>query len=1012
MKMKHLALPLLAGITLIAVFFIIRSSINDQKLETLDITFKGKASRSIQGALEYYAMIKGDFQTGEIDPNLVSLAHSQAEIIKQQRSSGLNLSWVSRGPDNIGGRTRALVIDKDNPQILYAGGVSGGVYKSVNKGTTWARKTYSARVGGLIVSCMDQASDGTLYFGTGEGYFNMMSGPDGNLVSGSRGGGLYKSTNKGEDWEFIISTDPTIPGNTRWYNVQSVKVDPKNPNTIYAATQAGFMKSTDAGNTWVRLDMPDGGTIQTFIDIAISPDGNTIFTASYSAGRCKLYRSINAGGEFKIATTEALITNTTRLTLAIAPSNPSYVYVCAASNGTSPHPGAHSFGGLFQSKDNGDSWKQVVPGATEAEPFGRAGHYQGQYDNCVAVDPGNPERVFVGGVYFYLYNNGQWYKIASSEEFLDNANMYKNPYHAHVDFHNIVFDTKSNPKRMYLATDGGIYVSENYNVTYPFYKELNLNYITTQFYAMAVSSRGDIVGGTQDQGSIRIEYLGITGNSGKNILGGDGFYSEISAVDPNIYFFESQYGNLYRSFNAAVIGSERMTIPYSTEIDGGTNRQTYYNFNTPFRLWDKLEPKIVDPCCNSLLVLDSCVYNPAGYWACTFNSNCNLFNCFDNFPIHAKLYSSTTQFLADISIIALDSLSSTKYLINIAPGYTPEKGMKIELTPQVHVSKFFMATKSEIWMTPNATEESSDTFKWFRLAQGLQQVISMAYTSDGGTLFVGTRSSTGGRLYRITGLNQPIWFDSSGAFTPESFGITTNIIGSWSNQVVTGVSVSPSNDDVVVITLGNYVFNRDHIYLTLNAHDSAASVLWKSIHGNLPNAPAYSAVINSQSSNQDTIIVATELGIYATFDGGDEWFEENKGMDRAPVFMLRQLKKHSWSNAFTIYAATHGMGFFETNTLVSTSIEEQDKQYKAKLSVFPNPAVNNVNMKYILNNGNNLNGFVYNLNGQIVKRFDVKNNIKGENQTWINVSDLRAGTYIIRLIGEDTDISNKMIIVR
>jgi len=936
MKMKRLVIPVFIGLFAFASFFIIKSIHDEKDIIDMDITFKGKAARSINGALEYYAMIKGDFKTGEIDPELVNQAYLQADKIHNYRA-GLNLKWASRGPDNIGGRTRALLIDKDNSKVLIAGGVSGGIFKSTNGGVSWVRKSYLASAGGLIVSCITQSTDGAIYIGTGEGYFNAMSGPNGDLTSGSRGGGVYKSTDKGETWALLASTDPSTAGNTRWYNVQSIKADPANANTLYAATYSGLMKSTDAGNTWTRLDMPDGGTLQIFVDIVISNDGKTIFTSSYSAGRSKLFRSVNGAAFTTIASTVSQITNSTRLTLAIAPSNQNYIYVCAASNGTSPYPGVHSFGGLYRSTDNGDTWVQAVAGASEAEPFGRNGHYQGQYDNCVAVDPSNPNRAFIGGVSMYIYNNGAWYKGASDNEFLDADELYKNPYYIHPDMHNIIFDTKLSPKRMYIVTDGGIFMSENYTNNYPYYKELNLYYLTTQFYAMAISTRGDIIGGTQDQGSIKIEYNGITGNSGRNILSGDGFYCEVSRVNPDMYFFESQYGNLYRSFKAAVGDPERMEIPYKTQIDGGTSSQTYYEFNTPFRLWDRLE---------TIQVLDT-------------NGN---------------------------------------------PKDT-----------QIHVSKFFFAAKDGVWMTPHATEESPDTFNWFKISKNLtQRIISMEYTSDGDAVYVGTRSGSGGSLYRITGLkDNELWFDANGNFVPDSFGITTEVIGSWSSRVVTGIGVSPSNNGVVVVTLGNYINNGEHVYISKNALDPAANVTWTSIHGNLPRTPAFDAVINSQSSNQDTIIVATELGIYSTTNGGSSWTEENDGIERAPVFMLQQMKKHPWSTGYTVFAASHGMGFFETNTLdTKAGLKDRERNYHTQMSVFPNPAVSQLNIKYILNQSSEVNGYIYNINGQIVKTFVLENNLKGENQSWIRVDDLKPGTYIIRLKGESVDISDRFLIAR
>lgn len=931
MKKKSLLLTALVVFALVSLFSFYKYQENQIEFDNLDITFKGKQARAFKDAAAYYNMIKADPSTGKIDPELVSQAHAQADKLSAYRADPL-LDWVSRGPDNVGGRIRGFVVDNENPNILYASGVSGGVYKSVNAGQNWTRKTYDASAGGLIVSCMTQATDGTIYFGTGEGYFNAMSGPNGNLTSGSRGGGVYKSSDRGENWELVSSTDPLKSGNSKWLNVQSIKVDPTNNNLIYAATYSGLMKSTDAADTWTRLTMPGGSTAHIYIDIAMSNDGKTVFAASYASGLCKLHRSINGANFVQVASSVVEISRSTRLTLAIAESNQNVIYVASASNGTSPYPGTHSFGGLYKSADNGDTWTQVVAGHSEAEPFGRSGSYQGQYDNCVAVDPTDENRAFVGGVDFYSFYNNQWYQAASLEEYTDGQGLYKNPLYIHADKHNIIFDSKSSPMKMYVVTDGGVYVSDNFvGNKYPSFKGINLYLTTTQFYGLAAHPRGDIVGGTQDQNTMRIEYDGLTGNSAKDILGGDGFYAEISRYDPDIYFYESQGGRCYRSKSR---GNSREGFTINSD-DGSYLFDVAYYFNTPFRLWEDME------------------------W----------------------------QTFMDTNGVEYDSL--------------------------VHISKFFFAASQGIWMTEQAVDFNADSVKWFRISNGINtQTVSMEYSSDGDVLFVGTRTWNTGRLYRISGLkDKKLWFDASGNFDPDDFGIKTELLATWANRSTCGIGVSPSDNNTVAVALGNYVHGNDHVYISHNALDSVHLVNFTSIHGNLPSMPVFDVAFNSQSASQDTIIIASELGVYASTNGGASWTEENTGMDRAPAFMIRQYKKHPWSEGYTFFVGSHGMGIFETNSLWSSSMIERKPYLREKLSIFPNPVNDQMNIKFILNDAKDLTGEIFNMNGSIVKKFTFGNATFGENVFQVNTSGLKRGTYLIRLRGEGSELIGRFLVV-
>lgn len=895
--------------------------------------------QSFQGASDFYKILKADPITGQINPAYVYAAQQQLNMMSRSRA-GMAITWDFRGPDNIGGRTRALIVDNKDHNTLYAGGVSGGIFKSVTGGEHWVVKTYTAEMGGLIISCGAQAPNGDIYFGTGEQQFT--NGSDGTFNSGSMGGGIYKSTDRGETWTRLAATDPATA--TRWQNVYGIAINPKS-GVVYAATQLGLMESADAGATWTKYP---GAIVSpsttSYIDVKVSPDGNTVFAAIISSAGCKVYRSINRADLVQIGAA-TISQSTTRLVLAISPSNPNYVYVSAASTGAGNSWGRNALDGIYRSTDNGDTWTKIVLGGTETEPFGSGGGWQGNYDNCIAVDPYNPNRFFMGGVDFYMYDDGMWYKAAGLSEFTDSKDTYVNPYYIHADKHFITFDTVAKPYKMYVTTDGGVAVSTNaQSMKYPTYKTMNINFTTTQFYALGANRYDDIVGGTQDNGTFVIETNSLSGKSGKEILGGDGFYAELSRYDQNTFITESQYGYLNRSKDRGVNQQTLLTgkLTKALKANNGGN----YPFCTPFRLWeDKVHMMVTD-------------------------SNHN--------PVY------------------FDSL--------------------------MQISKLFFAPIGEVWVNLKSHDFSADAVEWFKISNTSMPAyfyaISMEYTADGNTLFIGGSGMGGGSLYRITGLKDAVYkFDGSGNFDPDLANIKTELIKSWANRVVTGIGISPGNNNNVVVTLGNYVSSGlDHVYLSTNALDVASNVIFSSIQGTgagkLPAMPAYDAAIHSLGNTTDSIIIGTELGVFTTINGGTSWTESNNGMARVPTYMIRQIHVSPWHNGFNYYIATHGRGIFSTKFGTNLGISDKSEIIKPDLSVYPNPASSTTNVAINLTKTSNITIQVYDLNGRAVQTYNFNQAKAGKNIYPLNTSTFMPGTYLVRATYEGQNITSKLFISR
>jgi hypothetical protein len=162
-----------------------------------------KQVQGISGYQSYLKSIRANQNTGFVSNEDVRQVID--EITTQNSTkfkSSWPLKWEFRGPDNIGGRTRCLVIDKDNSSILYTGGVSGSVFKSTNGGGSWFPITLGDENFGVV--SMAQTNNGTLFYGTGENGL-LLSNPNGDEGSGFNGMGIYKSTD-GETFTELTNT--------------------------------------------------------------------------------------------------------------------------------------------------------------------------------------------------------------------------------------------------------------------------------------------------------------------------------------------------------------------------------------------------------------------------------------------------------------------------------------------------------------------------------------------------------------------------------------------------------------------------------------------------------------------------------------------------------------------------------------------------------------------------------------------------------------------------------------
>lgn len=465
------------------------------------------------------------------------------------------IAWNSVGPRNIGGRVRSIAIDPTNHNVIYAGSVSGGIWKSTNAGASWAALTdFSPN---LVIGCIaiDPSNSSIIYAGTGEGYFN---------VDALRGIGILKSTDAGASWS-VLTNFVNASAPYYYYFINKIVIRPDNPDILFAASTgggAGIWKSTDAGANWNKISSPVTGSKFCTDLVLNSSNADTMYAAFGLFSPDGIYRSTDGGSTWSKLTNgfPAISTNYNRISLAIAPSNPSVLYACLSDSIYYTHS-------IQKSTDAGLTWDTVhIPYDNSVLVKGTHLGGQGWYDNVIAVYPTDPNTVFTGGIDLFKSTTGgtSWTQISDWNTGI-----------VHVDQHAITFDP-TNPATIYFGNDGGVFRTTDAGSTF---SSLNSGLVTAQFYSGAVHPSQEIYyGGTQDNGTLKSGAL----PAWSMIFGGDGGFTAVDFNTPSTVYTEYVYLSIQKSLNSG--GSFNRAIngipPNGTSQTEGTSDRC--SFIAPF----------------------------------------------------------------------------------------------------------------------------------------------------------------------------------------------------------------------------------------------------------------------------------------------------------------------------------------------------------------------------------------------------------------------------------------------
>ena len=539
---------------------------------------------------EHDFMLTRDPATNTIPLDRLFEASRTITEAKRNKSSILaaSMSWTERGPDDVGGRTRALMFDPNdvNDEKVWAGGVSGGLWYTddiTDSAEPWV--SVDDFWSNLAVTAMayDPTNTQVFYVATGEGFFN---------ADAVLGGGVFKSTDGGATWAQLGSTTPALPSGN-WAGVQDIVVTAA--GTVLAATRegSGVQRSTDGGTSWTSvLNSTHTGSTSRAADLEIDANGD-IYASMGIFSTSGIWRSLDDGQTWTQLNTGANgfpTSGMNRIEIATAPSDTNVVYALTHSSTT------NGIGAIYRTSDYGANWVSMpLPADCDVATISPTDFTRGQawYDLIAAVNPTDENDLIVGGIDLFRTANGDadsgggagsgatWTQISIwlNPASLGCTNSPAPPV-VHADQHAIVYRPGSSTEVIF-GHDGGVdYTADVTAAGLPTFVNRNNNYNVTQFYAGAINPNTGtnlMFGGTQDNGTPQLNSAGIATSFG-DATGGDGGFSHLNQATNVLAMGANTGTNLHRSLNGGTTWSFIGSITGCTssfinpsDLDDGTN---------------------------------------------------------------------------------------------------------------------------------------------------------------------------------------------------------------------------------------------------------------------------------------------------------------------------------------------------------------------------------------------------------------------------------------------------------
>jgi len=1036
------------SIAAIAVSAMLISNLNVQESEYETVSLSTESdSQKIDGFNEWWRAHHINSETGEMmTTEEFQLGLREARLSAANQPKVASFEWIEQGPENVGGRTRAILVDRLDENHVYAASVSGGLFESFNKGNSWQRVlSWDAF---MFITSMCQTADGTVFVGTGD------SGNFGESLNVG-GRGVWYKTPGSSSWQQVPGTANTNTGELVTSGIS---------NTIFfCGPGQGLKKWTIGDATATSLGTEIGLPSGNCSEVEISRDGQVIVAFHQTGARTSI--SNDGGASFTLVSGgnpgNIPSGSGSRFEYAISRNrvNGQYVIYAAGTTGWT--------GGVFRSSDSGNNWAQIAPGTSDPNSLVNFYNGQGQYNSVIEVDPTNADRLILGGIDLY-----EW-ELATSAPVSGGWNQLSlwfaaesSPMYVHADNHEIVFDSSN---RMYIGNDGGIGISTNLGQTFI---PANRGYNTVQFYSLANDGSGRLLGGTQDNGTLYNSKNNSNPMDFRDVIGGDGFDAAISFYNPRVMIGSIYYGMVRRSGDQGQSFGEFIPDYVGYGVPGIGNNN--FPFRTMLGLGEFLDP-------NSK---DSVTFLPRGNFTAgtaikvpsLATGDTIMYTLLDNVYFDDTVYYDPSMTIVDQKITdAITGAVYALYELNYTPFVTasgqnppivgdsllvnfgvvmdtivvqsleaynrffaehPITGKVLDLKESMFgldvswdtlrvqdpFQSIFVTYTSrnggELYATRDALRLASSQPKWSQIATGIGSmgnVGEIAFSADLEHMYVGT--STG--LWRIDGLRDVYSTESDfSARTDLRVGAAPAVTKTRIyNNSVAGISVDPRDPGHVIIAragtgAGGRVFESNTADIDGTAVGNGSFV---SISGNLSNNVACYDVLVDRA-NENLILVGTDFGLWFTNNGGTSWTYSSEGFGEVPVTRITQNWREGQAGCWRpgeIYISTFGRGMFASETVLSmpdpANYYTGPAGHKSNINVYPNPMNNNGTIAFELNRKEDVYIEIYSITGRLVKRVTQTGLVAGQHNVQFGVNELSNGTYIVRLKAGDLVETAKFI---
>jgi len=433
--------------------------------------------------------------------------------------SGLAFRLI--GPSYNSGRVTDFAVQPDRPQTFYVATASGGLWKTVNNGTTW-NPIFDSE-GSYAIGCvtMDPTNTNTIWVGTGE---------NNSQRSVAFGDGVYRSDDGGQSWTNVGLKDSE--------HIGAIVIDPRDTDVVYVAAQGplwksggdrGLYKTTDGGESWERvLHISDDTGIN---EVLMDPrDPDVLYASAYQRRRhvwtlinggpeSGIYKSSDAGATWTELESGLPEVDMGKIGMAISPANPDVIYAVIEAQ--------RDEGGIYKTTDRGESWEKTSDYLAGSP----------QYYNELIADPVDVNTVYSMDTWLHRTVDGgtTWTKVGEKHKHVDNHAMWINP---------------DDTDHFVIGCDGGVYLSYDRGATWKFIANLPI----TQFYRVSVDNSKPfyyVYGGTQDNNTLggphrTLDKSGISNEDWFVTVGGDGYETVVDPTNPDIVYSQWQYGGLVR----------------------------------------------------------------------------------------------------------------------------------------------------------------------------------------------------------------------------------------------------------------------------------------------------------------------------------------------------------------------------------------------------------------------------------------------------------------------------------